>query len=270
MNAREVHAVLAAGVQNPSLIVNWRENPAILARRGITPDLIDLTGLWKFAGLTVKVRHNGLRPHLPLTFRLLSVADLEIEVFGAYAEFCSARSQSYAPTLEGRAQNLFAFLENWLRPEIPEHAQLRELIRHEAALMQLCKPDATMDGDTEEPVASISEPRALSVPTLRGRVILHEMRANPREVGAVLFQSRPDLRQIALGCHYFAYWRPAGTNQSQILELDEFGYYALSAIDGALTAADLSRRLGVGSRPTKPFLRSLGQLAATGVLYFKN
>ena len=41
MNAR-VHAVLAAGVRSPNLIVEWQENPQFLLDQGIEPAAFDL------------------------------------------------------------------------------------------------------------------------------------------------------------------------------------------------------------------------------------
>ena len=78
VNARQVHAVLAAGVENPTLISRWRAEPARLLRLGIDPECLDLDALWKFSGLTIKVRHNGVRQQLPCTFRLMAAAGLEI------------------------------------------------------------------------------------------------------------------------------------------------------------------------------------------------
>ena len=78
MNARRVHAVLAAGVQNPALIEAWRRDPELLRGLGLDPAKVDLDALWKFAGLTLKVRHNGIREDLPLTFRLLHVTELAV------------------------------------------------------------------------------------------------------------------------------------------------------------------------------------------------
>jgi ABC-type spermidine/putrescine transport system permease subunit II len=62
---------------------------ALLTLGGIVWTALDLAALGKFAGLSVKVRHNPLRPMMPLTFRLMSVAAIEIEIFAAYAAFRS-------------------------------------------------------------------------------------------------------------------------------------------------------------------------------------
>ena len=61
MKANKVHAVIAAGLQSPALITRWREDPNQLRKCDIEPESFDLDALQKFAGLTTKVRHNGLR-----------------------------------------------------------------------------------------------------------------------------------------------------------------------------------------------------------------
>src|SRR5438034_203283 len=131
MNASRVHAVLAAGLQDPLLVVRWEEDPQHLLAYGIDPSTVDLIALRKFAGLTAKVRHNGLRHSLPLTFRLLNVAGLEIEVFSAYAMFRATSGNGYADTIAGREQDLLNFMEGWLDPGRHSHLLLWDVVRYE-------------------------------------------------------------------------------------------------------------------------------------------
>src|SRR5258708_23978482 len=106
MNARNVQAVLAAGVQHPNLLSQWQTDPAFLRSKGIDPATIDLTALRKFAGLSIKVKHNGLRFDLPLTFRLMGLAGLDIGVFSAYATYCAENGRRLAKTSAGIANHL--------------------------------------------------------------------------------------------------------------------------------------------------------------------
>jgi hypothetical protein len=76
------------------------------------------------------------------------------------------------------------------------------------------------------------------------------------------------LDDIALETRYYGYWRPESSTEPQIVELDAFGYYALSNADGTRSAAELSDLVGCGPRPTPSFLRSLGQLAGAGLIRF--
>lgn len=246
MTARQVHAVIAAGLADPTLVSQWSGDPHALEAHGVDPANIDLAALGKFAGLSVKVRHNLLRDLLPLTFRLMNVAGLEIDVFAAYA--IHRAPLGYAASTEERVRDLMSFLEEWLDRSDPTHALLWDVIRHEHALAELAR--------TTIPVATRT-----SVPQIRGAILLHEMQCDPREAAAVLRQSRPQLDAIARGQRFFCYQRE---DDVRMIELDAFGYYALSFADGR-TAAAISRALGLG-KPTRAFRALLAQLADAGLV----
>jgi hypothetical protein len=270
MKAGRVHSVIAAGVENPRLLARWQQEPELLSTFGVEPDKLDLDALWKFAGLTAKVRHNGLRADFPLTFRLLNVAGLEIELFASYASFRAAAGLRYADTTEERAQDLLAFLEHWLNLDKLEHALLWDVMRYEHALAELSKldPQATAS-HTPESIARSAAPRSTSVPRVCGDVILHEMRCDPREVGQMLLQKSPRLEDVTLGAFHFCYWRRGAAAEIHILQLDELGFYLLSLADGKRTASALSRLIGGSRRPAKEFLKALGELAFVGIIAFK-
>jgi hypothetical protein len=234
----------------------------------VDPDELDLNALWKFAGLTAKVRHNGLRADLPLTFRLLNVAALEIEVFASYASYRASEGRRYADSTEARAQDLSDFLEHWLDFDRHEHVLLWDLIRYELAMTRLSRLAAT---DSTLPAAkSLTRraPRATSVPRVCGDIILHEMRCDPRALGAKLSEKSPRLEEVSLGAFHFCYWRRSAAAEMHILQLDALGFYLLSLADGKRSAADLSRLIGGGSRPARGLLKALGELAAVGILAF--
>lgn len=257
MNARTVHAVLAAGVEDPTLIERWRAEPALLAAYGIAPDAIDLDGLRKFAGLAVKVRHNGVRTSLPATFRLLSVAGIEIEVFAAYAADRAARGVGYATTTEERAADWIEFLSRWLDPRTPLHAILWDLVRHERAL---AAPAAE-----PEPGAPRRSGRG-AVPRIRGRIDLHELSCDPREVAEALWTSAPRVDQLAALQRetYLCYWRPG--SELHVVELDVASHALLSHVDGARTIGALHRALGGTGRPSAGFRRVVDQLVEIGLI----
>ncbi len=134
MTARLVHSVMAAGLENPELIARWRDDPRLLAGRDGELAGLDLDGLRKFAGLAAKIRHNGVREKLPLSFRLMSVARMEIDVFAAYAEDRSRNGVRYAASVEDKTRDLVAFLGTWLDRGNPHHCLLWDLARHEQTL----------------------------------------------------------------------------------------------------------------------------------------
>ena len=268
MKAGRVHAVIAAGLENPRLLARWQQDPEALRGCGVEPQEFDLDALRKFAGLTAKVRHNGLRADLPLTFRLMNVAGLEIEVFAAYASSRASEGGRYADTPAARARDLLTFLERWLDFERREHALLWDLLRHELALAHLGRGDEPFGGPGDPARAPTGAARAASVPRVCGRVVLHEMRSDPRRVGAMLREKSPRLDEVELGEFHFCYWRGDTATEIHILQLDELGFYLLTLADGGRTTAEMSRMFGGSGRPAKWLLNALRELAATGVLTF--
>jgi len=271
MIASRIHAVVTAGIENPSLISRWRANPELLRGQGIEPSMVDLDALWKFAGLTVKVRHNALRDELPASFRLLTLLGLEIELFTAYAIDTASRGARFAPTTEGRTLDLLIFLEGWLDHEFRAHGLLWDLIRHERALGRLARtapavgssPDLWRSG---EPPPT---PAFDIVPRIRGEVALHEMTSDPKLTAAALQDDAPDLSVIPRIESRVCYWRTDSGPEVVTLSLDQLGFAALSLVDGVRTAAELQRALGGGRRPSPALLRVLGELQTIGVIVLR-
>jgi hypothetical protein len=259
MSASQVHAVIAAGLKEPGLLARWKREPDLLWQCGVDPDAIDLEALLKFAGLTTKVRHNGLRGDIPLTFRLLNIAALEIEVFRAYAIFHAGKS--FGATVQERIDDLLRFLEQWLDFDKREHALLWDLIRHEVALARLRKLDVFADAGA----VIQHRVRASSVPRVRGEIILHEMKSDPRVVETLLSEKKPKLDQAPAGDFYFCYWRP-NADDLYVLELDALGFYLLSAIDGKRSAAELSSLPGGTRKVRSGLLNSLAELAGVRII----
>jgi len=264
MSASQVHAVIAAGLENPTLITRWREEPELLRNCGVDPSAVDLDALWKFAGLSTKVRHNGLRGDLPLTFRLLNVAGLEIEVFASYASFRATEGKSYANTSEARSQDWLMFLERWLDFEIRAHALLWDLMRHEITLAQLRKSCQSAECVTADHSPAQARLGGNTVLFICGELALHEMRSDPRVVEKFLRTKHPNLEEVSLEKHYFGYWRKS--NELFVLELDELAFCLLSLIDGKRSIADLSYLINVRRRPDAALLHALGELTASGVI----
>ena len=271
MNARRVHAVLAAGVENPTLISGWRAEPARLIRLGIDPAGFDLDAVWKFSGLTIKVRHNAVRQLLPGTFRLMTIAGLEIGLFADYAAFRKASGQSYAATTTQRTHDLVEFIAGWIDPSVPLHALLGDIVRHEHALVCLNTPQAhpEIQDDVACEVARVVALPPSAVPEICGRIALHEMHCNPLGLAGALRQAVPPLADIPLQAGYYCYWRSNQQLEIAVVEIDEFGFYALSLVDGSRSVADLSQAMGGRRRPTRRFTRSLAQLEDLGLLTFR-
>ncbi len=266
MSARRIHTVVAAGVDNPALIARWRAEPELLRGHGVDPSQVDLDGLWRFAGLTVKVRHHALREQLPASFRLMNIAGLEIELFTSYASERAAQGAKLAPTTEGRTLDLLGFLEGWLDRDNTAHALLWDLIRHERALGRLARTAPAVGSSPDlrrgEPP---TPPAADVVPRIRGEIVLHEMTSDPQVVARALDDRTLDLAAIPRAESRVCYWRTSGPEVS-ILQLDELAFGTLALVDGKRTAAEVYRALGGGRRPPPGFLHILGELQTIGIV----
>jgi hypothetical protein len=92
------------------------------------------------------------------------------------------------------------------------------------------------------------------------------MHCDPLVLAGALRQAVPALADIPLQTRYYCYWRGNQQSEVAVLELDEFGYYLLSLVDGCRTVADLSQALGGSRRPARRFTRLLAQLQDLGLL----
>lgn len=265
MNPRNVYAVLAAGLNHPDMILRWQADPEFLRRSGLDPNLIDLGALWKFSGLAVKVRHNGLRPEFPLSFRLMKAAGLDINLFSSYATACSAKNHRYASGSLQRARDLIDFVEEWRDPNQTLHSLLWDMMRHEQALLELKAASLPASSDQMTPILSSNLPGS-GVLQVRGSLILHEMRHNPGDIESALLRRPIVLDQIPIDIHYYGYWRSSGTEKIQILDLDAFAFYTLGLSDGTITLSQMSVRFGGSNRLTQAFKRAIGHLAESGIL----
>lgn len=259
MNLARVHAVMAAGVDQPQLLERWMADSAQLRALGVAPEGFDLKALAKFAGLGVKVRHNPLRPMFPLSFRLMSVAAIEIDLFSAYALQRSREGRAFAVDMAQRARDLVAFVGGWHDPAIRTHALLWDALRYELAVAQLRKPQP----------ATIAAPVASRAPRIRGDIALHELQSDPRVLADVLHASTPDLDDVPLQPQAFCFWRapdddPAG--DTAVIAVDALGQHLLSRIDGRRSAAALARELGGGRDAAHAVAIALDSLAAIGIV----
>lgn len=266
MNAEQVHAVLARGVSDPRRLNEWASNPQALRTLGVDPASLDLAALRGFAGLALKVRHNGLRGAFLHSFRLLHAAGLEIEVFADYALALATAGEALASTDTARARALIAFVQRWHDPSLATHSLLWDLLRHESALFEL----AHLPAETRTPAARpAARPTPRAVMRVRGAVRLHEMQHKPSDILLALRQREPDLTSIAPAASALCYWRPPDEAAVRIVELDAFGFAAVQAGQGQHLVAELSMALGLGSRVPDMVRTLLEQLRELGLLAFE-
>lgn len=265
MNAAQVHALIAGGVDDPRRLENWARAPQTLQTLGVDPTEMDLSALRGFAGLALKVRHNGLRDPLPLTFRLLRIAGIEIELFADYA---LARARAAAPLARAdlaRARDLRDFIQCWHQPDNAAHAMLWSLVQHELALLELTQ----IDSDTLE---ALHLPAAHPTPCcrlrVRGAVRLLEITHDPEAIARVLRASNPELDSIASHQRALCYWRAPRTDAVRLVELDEFGFAAVKAAENGWSVSRLSSAIGMSPRVPEGVRDSLRQLRQAGMLSF--
>jgi len=260
MSLARVQAVMAAGIEQPRLLVRWRAQPERLRALGVDPGEIDLDVLAKFSGLGVKVRHNPLRAHYPLSFRLMSASAMEIAMFAAYAEFRSLRRLPWAAAMPDRARDLLDFLGDWLDPADPVHARLWDALRYEDAIARL--GPWRVATDAAPPVVDRPD-----VPRLRGTVQLCEFGCDPRALAAALHASAPDLGAVPDEPHALCFWRAPGADEVTVLDLDALGFHLLARIDGRRSVPALARSLGGGRGATAAVRAALATLADFGLVH---
>jgi hypothetical protein len=167
-----------------------------------------------------------------------------------------------------RTQDLVVFLEQWLDFDRIEHALLWDVIRHELALVRLSSLAAAVPALPAAESLVLRTSSAISMPRVCGDIILHEMRCDPRFVGATLREKSPRLDEVPLGRFHFGYWRKIGAAEIHILQLDQLGFYLLSFADGKHSLADLSRMIGGKKQAARGMLKAVNEFAAVGILEF--
>lgn len=270
VDARRVHALMAAGLANPELLARWRREPALLSALGLSPGAMDLDRLWKFAGLSEKIRYNPCRNDLPLTFRLLSKLGLEIEVFASYAPRAAELRKAGKNSVEDKIQGLFEFLAGWAERDRPAHVMLCDMIRHETTVAAMRARAA--GGDLGLPGRAPGEPAGKAapgaVPVIAGALTLQRMAFDPRVLAERLRQQAPRLDDLEPGELRLGYWWNGDAPALHILELDELGFCLLSAVDGASSVAELAAPLARAGTalPLAPLLGAFADLAELGLI----
>ncbi len=252
MSGRQVHSIVAAGLADPRLLARWATDAGALVSLGIAPDELDVGALRKFAGLTAIVRHNGLRQDLPRTFRLLSAARMEIDLFADYAVHLAEAARRLASGSTARAAELADFIGRWIDPAQPVHLLIHDMVRHEVAILSLGR-------DVVAPSAPLGSPCtaacADAIPSVRGVILLHDFHSDPRSADPEAMLDR-----LMLG-----YWRASAAEPLRIVELDAFTYELLLRVDGTLSAAKLAHAM-TGAAPTRRFHDALEEIAALGII----
>jgi ribosomal protein L12E/L44/L45/RPP1/RPP2 len=242
-SARHVHAVLAAAVDDPSLLLRLQRQSG---KAGAKDAALDFDRVRLFAGLAVKVRQNDVRLSLPLTFKLLDLLKISIELFASYAKQAAALRKANKKSRADKIQSIGEFLDAWLDRENPDQALVHDIRRHECALTDLRDRAAAMPGRPSGVNDAKVTPK--SAPWRDERLIHYEMSCNPLELERQLRSRHCDLSTIRRGQFYYIYrWDDLRACVSAD-EVDELGYVLIDLANGKRSVARMTaflRRAGV-------------------------
>jgi hypothetical protein len=239
-SARQVHAVLAAVLSQPTLLDLWRSSPSTQCLQcGAAADF-DVSKIWRFSGLATKVRHNDLRPSLPLTFALLDSAGLSIEFFASYALRAADLRKQGRISKPARIASLAEFLYMWLDHTHAIHSILWDLVRHESSIADL-RTLAT----ARTAIAPNGSKTAFSVKSALVRsagAVRHEMGRNPASIIKTLKEGG-DLASLPPEPGVFAYCLAPDGIRTSVMVIDELAAFLMDASDGVRSVLDMAEWL---------------------------
>lgn len=237
-SARQVHAIIAAGLADPKKLYSWIKNPELLKPCGIDPYDLDLKSLWRFSGLTTKVRYNDLRRILPMTFTFLSNTGLEFEIFADYAIPAAELRTAGKNTVSDKLQGLFEFIEGWVDLRIHNHSLLWHILQHEVTIAQI-RNIAKQEVILVNSKCENYEFKINDIPIIRGMLRLFELRFDPRMIFDTLRRKPNELSSLQLHPVRLGYWWDGESSEINLLELDESTFHILGLIDGRRAVRDI-------------------------------
>lgn len=257
------HSIVATGLADADRLRAWGAEPARLEEFGVDPSAVDLGSLADFAGLSEKIRHNPCRDDLQLTFRLLLVSGLEIELFRDYAPRSLQRRRQGLNSVADRLDGLLQFVEGWASGTDQVRCFIRDVLRHEHVIASL-RTAAVGTFRTADP----SKPGGQVIPLYNGHLLIRRMTCDPRQVGRVLRAREPDLGQIERGSWTFGYHKAAG-GRLRMLEVDHGVGDLILAVDGRTSADGIAERLFGHGPATGSLLAAFDQLTELGLLVWR-
>ncbi len=225
-SARLVHSVIATCLTEPG-----REECVAAS----LPEPLDIEAVSYFAGLAEKVRHNGIRRDLELTFRLLRLSGLEMELFRDYAPASAQRRARGLTSPTERLTGLMDFASEWAGTD-EDRCLIRDVLRHEQIIAGFRRAPKLQAADSGGPVTHES------VVSLHGTVIVVDAVCDPMQVADVLRARVPDLTAIVRRSVLMVYHR-APSGQVRMIEVSEGVPCLLEAVDGISDVHELGARL---------------------------
>lgn len=256
MTAARLQSAIAAGLSNPTLLKDWSARPQELKQAGIDVETLDFHAIRKFAGLGCKVRHNELRRELPLSFRFVKAAGIEIDFFAAYAEHLAESGKTLAKTKEERADGLLLFANKWLDRSDRKNALFWDVLQHEMAIF-------AAKHRAQQPASEKPAPSGLnghSVMRTQGTLQLRILHFNPADIAQALQAEGPEWEAVPPANCLMGYWRANDGQAVHVMELDALSFEVLRLLDGNRSLDDISMLL-LDEAASPAFLSSVQQLA---------
>jgi len=232
----------------------------------------NLTRIRAFSGFISKVQHNYLWESFPATLKLLSLYDLEIDLFSRYRSIQLSEKRKGAERRES-VLRFIEFLEVQFKNKKGEQSKLmREVLKHERATWE----SRLSLGSVPEPVSTQpsmykfnwSQFHRLS-PVLCGPLAIREFCYDPIPLADLVvgenFDGKPPPRSpVILG-----YWGDRSTCQLRILQLDRLTAGVLCWVNGRRSIRqiiDCVRRSAKGALMPKDFRGLFEGMAEAGLL----
>jgi hypothetical protein len=246
ISARRVHAVLAAAVDDPRVLERLQRRSALPGAGGRGAIDLDFRRLRLFCGLTVKVRQNDVRLSLPLTFKLLDALKISIAFFASYARQAAELRKRNKKARADKIASIAAFLDGWLDRDDPAHALVRDMIRHERALIELRQDAAARAAQPLPPGGARVTPG--TVLRRREGVVHHEMSCDVIALARALRARGRDLAAVPRGQFHYVHRWDARRGCVSADQVDELGFVLVDLANGRRSLgriAALLRQAGV-------------------------
>ena len=246
ISARQVHALLAAAVNDPRVLDRLQRRSARpqTAQRGTIH--LDFRRLRLFSGLTVKVRQGDVRLGFPLSFRLLDALKISLDFFASYARRAASLRRQDKKTRAEKIASVAAFLDGWLDHDNPAHALVHDMVRHEHTPMQIRDSMARREAPQR-----VRRGEPLGPRSILGRpagVVHIEMSCDIIALAHALNTPAGEISAVPRGRFYYVHRWDASRGCVSTDQLDDLGFVLVDLANGRRSmarVAALLRKAGV-------------------------
>lgn len=234
MNADDVQAFVARCLTCPGFLSTTQGHIGNAPSMSPAFSSKQLEQIGLFQAFIVKVKHNGIRDVLPLTFRMLPALGEEMAFYRSYAdEYLAIRADgplSIPHQVSLFAEHLTRYLDG---RSSRQSAALRDMLSHELAIWELHE---TM------PVREL--PRPAGALLWRGQMTVQHFASDVSRACALLKSNTFDPTRDRAACDQFiAYWRLWDGKAVEFFEIDELTAMLFLMVDGTRTIDAAAKEL---------------------------